>query len=373
MKIIRIISFTDAGYALAGQLCSAFSLRGDKADAVQCSGSTGISLREWTEQAFRKDRVLIFVGACGIAVRAVAPFIRDKAEDPAVLVMDEKGAFCIPVLSGHLGEANRYAVLAAGFTGGTPVLTTATDVNGLFSADVFASENSLAIVSMAAVKRFSAELLKTGKGSMVIPAAFAGEIRTEGPVPPEIAMRTFVSGNAAECLITPELLRGSTASPGADPGTEPLQLIPRCLILGIGCRKGIPTEQLAEFMASVLADAGLDQRAVRCIASVDLKKEEPGILGLAERMEVPFVTYSPEELMNMEGSFSSSEFVCRTTGADNVCERAAAAAGAVRLLIRKTARDGMTASVGIAETVLRFPGPALPKERPDSGPERRKE
>ena len=106
---------------------------------------------------------------------------------------------------------------------------------------------------------------------------------------------------------------------------------------------------------------------MRCIASVDLKKEEPGILGLAERLGAPFVTYSPEELMNMEGSFSSSEFVCRTTGADNVCERAA------RLLVRKTARDGMTAAVGIAETVLRFPEPAMPKERPDSGRERRKE
>ena len=112
---------------------------------------------------------------------------------------------------------------------------------------------------------------------------------------------------------------------------------------------------------------------MRCIASVDLKKEEPGLISLSERLGVPFVTYTPEELMNMEGSFSSSEFVCRTTGADNVCERAAAAAGAVRLLIRKTARDGMTAAAGIAETVLRFPEPALRQERPDSRPERRRE
>ena len=373
MKIIRIISFTDAGYALAGQLCSAFSLRGEKADAVLCSGSTGVRLREWTEQAFRKDRVLVFVGACGIAVRAVAPFLRNKAEDPAVLVMDEKGAFCIPVLSGHLGEANRYAVLAAGFTGGTPVLTTATDVNRLFPADVFASENGLTIGSMEGVKRFSAGLLKSGKGTIVIPEAFSGEIRPEGPVPPEITLRSAVSGNMTECLITPELLRGDAASPGADPAAQPLQLIPRCLILGIGCRKGRGTDQLAEFTAALFADAGLDLRALRCIASVDLKKEEAGILGLAERLGVPFVTYSPEELMNVEGSFSSSEFVCRTTGADNVCERAAVSAGAVRLLIGKTVRDGMTASVGIAETVLRFPEPAHLHEREDCGTERRQE
>ena len=287
--------------------------------------------------------------------------------------MDEKGAFCIPVLSGHLGEANKYAVLAAGFTGGTPVLTTATDVNGMFSADVFASENGLKIGSMEKVKRFSAELLKSGKGTMVIPEAFAEEIRTEGQVPPEITLSSDISGNAAECLISPELLRGNTASPGADPAAGPLRLIPRCLILGIGCRKGCSTEQLAEFAASVFNDAELDLRAVRCIASVDLKKEEPGLIGLSERLGVPLLTYSPEDLMKAEGSFASSEFVYRTTGADNVCERAAVSAGAVRLLIRKTAWNGMTAAAGIAETVLRFPGPLLRRKKPDSGDERREE
>ncbi len=373
MKIIRIISFTDAGYALAGQLCSAFSLRGEKADAVLCSGSTGVSLREWTEQSFRKDRVLVFVGACGIAVRAVAPFLRNKAEDPAVLVMDEKGAFCIPVLSGHLGEANKYAVLAAGFTGGTPVLTTATDVNRLFPVDVFASENGLTIVSMDGVKHFSAGLLKSGKGTMVIPGIFSGEIRPEGPVPPEITVRSSFTGSEAECLISPELFSNKADSRMTKSAEKTLQLIPRCLILGIGCRKGRSTDQLAEFTAALFADAGLDLRALRCIASVDLKKEEAGLLGLAERLGVPFVTYSPEELMKAEGSFSSSEFVCRTTGADNVCERAAVSAGAVRLLIGKTVRDGMTAAVGIADTVLRFPEPALLDEREGSGAERRQE
>ena len=373
MKTIRIISFTDAGYALAGQLCSAFSLRGEDAEAVLCTGSTGVSLREWTERVFRKDRVLVFVGACGIAVRAVAPFVRNKTEDPAVLVIDEKGAFCIPILSGHLGEANRYAVLAAEITGGIPVITTATDVNGLFAADVFAAENGMTISSMEAAKRFSAVLLKTGRAVLTIPAPFAEELRTESPVPPEITVENSFTGSAAQCLISPEIPRQEAASLGADPAGRPLQLIPRCLILGIGCRKGVSTEQLAEFAESLFTAAGLDLRAVRCIASIDLKKEEPGIIGLADRLGVPFVTYSPEELMRAEGSFSSSELVLRTTGADNVCERAAAAAGAVRLLIRKSTRDGMTAAAGIAETVLRFPEPAGREGTPDSGKERRKE
>ena len=186
-------------------------------------------------------------------------------------------------------------------------------------------------------------------------------------------MENSFTGSAAQCLISPEIPRQEAASLGADPAGRPLQLIPRCLILGIGCRKGVSKEQLAEFAESLFTAAGLDLRAVRCIASIDLKKEEPGIIGLADRLGVPFVTYSPEELMRAEGSFSSSEFVLKTTGADNVCERAAAAAGAVRLLIRKSTRDGMTAAAGIAETVLRFPEPAGREGTPDSGKERRKE
>ena len=192
-------------------------------------------------------------------------------------------------------------------------------------------------------------------------------------MPPEITLSSGFTGSAAECLISPELPRRGSASLEADPAGQLLQLIPHCLILGIGCRKGVSTEQLAGFAESLFTAAGLDLRAVRCIASIDLKKEEPGIIGLAERLGVPFLTYSPEELMKTEGSFASSEFVLRTTGADNVCERAAAAAGAVRLLIRKSAGDGMTAAAGIAETVLCFPGPAGREGTPDSGKERRKE
>ncbi|MBQ7536303.1 MAG: cobalamin biosynthesis protein [Stomatobaculum sp.] len=356
MKIIRIISFTDAGYALAGHLCSAFSLRGENAEAVLCSRETGVSLRDWTEESFRKGRVLIFIGACGIAVRSIAPHIRNKTEDPAVLVLDEKGAFCIPVLSGHLGEANRYAVLAAEITGGVPVLTTATDVNGLFAVDVFASENGMIISSMEEAKRFSAALLKKGRGTLVIPSAFSKEIRTEGTLPPEISVADASFGNAPEFLVSPELSASICAVSGVSSPYRPLQLIPRCLILGIGCRKGRKAEQLQEFVKSVFTAGGLDLRAVRCIASVDMKKEEPGLVRLAELFHVPFVTCSPEKLMAQEGEFASSDFVSRTTGADNICERAAAAAGASRILIRKTARDGMTAAVGIAETVLRFPG-----------------
>ena len=91
-------------------------------------------------------------------------------------------------------------------------------------------------------------------------------------------MSSGFTGSAAECLISPELPRRGSASLEADPAGQLLQLIPHCLILGIGCRKGVSTEQLAGFAESLFTAAGLDLRAVRCIASIDLKKEEPGII-----------------------------------------------------------------------------------------------
>ena len=357
MKKIRIISFTEAGFRLAGQICSAFSVRGDDAEAVLCAKGTGVSLSRWTEREFRKDSVLIFVGACGIAVRATAPFLKSKTEDPAVLVTDEKGAFCIPILSGHLGEANRYAELTAEITGGVPVITTATDVNRLFAVDVFASENGMAIGSMEAAKRFSADLLKYQRGTLRIPAVFSPCFQMEGNLPRELAFDAGApAGNggteapapqepSAGCLISPEK---------AVENREILQLIPRCLVLGVGCRKGQSAAQLFSFTEEIFREQKLDLRAVRLIASIDLKKDEPGLLELSGKLGVPFVTFSAEQLMAAEGSFSSSEFVRRVTGADNVCERACAAAGAVLMLTDKRTGEGMTAAVGVLETVLRF-------------------
>ena len=119
-----------------------------------------VSTSQWAGEQFQAGKEgVIFVGACGIAVRSIAPYIAGKKTDPAVLVIDECGKFVIALLSGHLGGANELALRCAGYLKAVPVVTTATDLHSRFAVDVFAKKNGCAIFHMKAAKEASAALL----------------------------------------------------------------------------------------------------------------------------------------------------------------------------------------------------------------------
>ena len=143
MKKVGIAAFTDAGRALADRITEAYD--GHVQFIRYESG-----LKDWCACCFAQAHGLIFIGACGIAVRTIAPFLKSKTSDPAVLVIDEKGQYVISLLSGHIGGANEFAEDVAELIGAVPVVTTASDVNGLIAVDVFAKKNHLAIASMKA-------------------------------------------------------------------------------------------------------------------------------------------------------------------------------------------------------------------------------
>ena len=350
---LDIISFTEAGETLGRRVGHA--LEGSGLAVSQASGRrsaagtvTHCPAGVWAEAHFQKGHVLLFIGAAGIAVRAIAPLVRSKTTDPAVIVMDEKGCFVIPILSGHIGEANDWAKRLAALTGGQAALTTATDVNGLMAVDAVAARHHMLITDMKAAARFSAALLKERRARFIIPERFRPYLIPED-VPPYL---TVVSGEAetasapTDCLVTPALTSdGREAEIGVSDG---LVLIPRCLVLGVGCRRGKDSGELIAFAEACLRDAGLDSRAAARVVSVDLKKDEEAIQALSRALDVPYETYPAEVLQAVPGEFRGSDFVKKTTGVDNICERAAVAAGASALLLGKTARNGMTLAVGIA-------------------------
>lgn len=283
---------------------------------------------------FSSADALIFIGSCGIAVREIAPFVRDKRTDPAVVCIDELGQFVIPLLSGHIGGANAMARKLAPSLGATAVITTATDINGRFSVDAWAAENGYRICDMEAAKAVSAAILE---GDMLLKSDFP--ITTALPA-------GVIPGCCGDLGI---YITFRTEKPFL----QTLRLIPKVLRLGIGCRKGMEAEIIGATVANVLSEHGLDERAVKSVASIDMKSGEPGLLEFCRSHGWPVEFYSPEELRAVQGEFASSAFVRSVTGVDNVCQRAAMI-GAETLLVEKTACGGVTVAVAAEHWEVRF-------------------
>ena len=294
-------------------------------------------LSAWTEKKFREKDALIFIGAAGICVRSIAPYVQSKKTDPAVIVADEQGRHAISLLSGHIGGANALTLLVSEILGAEPVITTATDLHGKFAVDAFAAGRNLYIDSMALAKEIAAALVSDRRVGMY--SAFP----VLGHVPEELD----ISG-AAELGFAVDVRRSR-------PFARTLHLVPRAVALGIGCRKGTDAEALKTFVKEELERREIFPESVCGIASIELKKDEKGICALAESLGVPFAVYTAEELEGAESEdgFTESDFVRQVTGVANVCERSALLlAGTHRFLIRKTARGGMTLAAAVTDYTL---------------------
>ena len=321
---LAVIAFTARGGALAQRLAETFGGRAFGLGKGKIPGlEEADSLSRWTAERWQDSGGLIFVGACGIAVRAIAPYIKDKFTDPAVVTVDEKGQFVVPLLSGHVGGANELALRVARVTGGQAAISTATDVNGLFAVDVWAKERQLAITDRVLAKEVSSALL-AGE-----PVGFESDF---GHPTPE--------GLSAEGKLGVWV----TARTGPGPFAKTLRLVPRCLTVGVGCRRG--TSEAAITQAVEAALAGWDRRAVSCVATIDLKANEPGLLAFCEKAGWPLVIYTARELAEEQGNFTPSPFVQSVTGVDNVCERAAVRAADHGICVKpKYGAHGVTTAV----------------------------
>lgn len=297
---------------------------------------------------FDSNDVLIFVGACGIAVRKIAPYIKDKQTDPAVICIDELGTYVIPILSGHIGRANAIARYIAEQIGSTAVITTATDINGRFSVDSWAARNGFIIDDIKAAKEVSSAILEQD-----IP--LISEFKIAGQLPAGIrsedgnTVRSY-NDNADRFRNDIGIYIGCNIR---KPFSRTLRLIPKAVHLGIGCRKGTDEDSIRQAVDKVLSEHDIDKRAVKCISSIDIKSGEKGLLDYAEHNNLPINFYSAEELNNLDGDFTSSEFVKGITGVDNVCERAAMI-GAEHLLVRKNAVNGVTIAAAIEHMEVHF-------------------
>ena len=332
-----IFAFTERGKArarrVAEQLDGETTLYAPARLVAEDFEAYGGGLPEFVGSLFDSD-ALVFVGAAGIALRAVAPHVASKKSDPAVLCMDEAGRFVIPLLSGHIGGANALARRLAAALNATPVITTATDVNGRFSVDTWATEHGMAISSMALAKRVSAEILVRD-----IP------FWSDAERPDRLAEGLVWSdtGELGVCASIHDI----------KPFEDTLLLVPRALYVGIGCRRGTSEEAVETAIFGVLSAHNLRPEAVKGVASIDVKADEAGLLACCRNHGWPMAFYTAEQLNAVPGSFTQSEFVRHTVGVDNVCERAAAASGG-DVIVAKTAMNGVTVAVAEMKWGIEF-------------------
>lgn len=341
------------------------------------------SLSGWTKERFAEGGLLIFVGAAGIAVRSIAPFLESKTTDPAVLCVDEAGTFVIPLISGHIGGGNLAATVLAEGIGATPVITTATDINGKFAVDVFAAENDLLISDLLLAKYVSAAILRGEKIEV------GCECSWEGAVPEELMLRS--------CEVAPGSQNVVVNKPGSEPGKElgkepgnppririgihagdeqALHLIPKVVTIGLGCRREKDPDEMIVFIDRALQEVGILPEAVEQIATIDIKQREPAIFAAAAHLKVPVQVFSAQELAAVPGDFTTSAFVSETVGVDNVCERSALLGAMqkswqetrqetqqktkqkdrneVGLIVKKKTENGMTLAMAVREWRVHF-------------------
>ncbi|NLY82209.1 MAG: cobalt-precorrin 5A hydrolase [Clostridiales bacterium] len=299
-----VIAFTEKGCKLGRRISE--ELEGKFSPGT---GADKVSLSGWIEDSWKNSDLLVFVSSTGIAVRTIAPYIVHKAKDPGVIVIDDNAKHCISLLSGHIGRANEYTDIISRLTGADAVITTATDVNGVFSIDSWATENEMIIINTERIKDISKRSLN------------------------------------GECIdIEKEALISIYKEK-----TDKLILVPRVLSVGIGCRRNTEPEALSSFYFETFENLNIYPEAVKSISTIDLKKNEEAILKLVEANKLRLNIYTADELNELEGEFSGSEFVRKTVGTDSVCERSAVLGNSGKLLLKKTSKDGMTIAIAIKE------------------------
>lgn len=297
--------------------------------------------------SFHRYDYLVCIMAAGIVVRILAPLIVHKTSDPGVVVMDQKGQYAISLLSGHLGGANDLAREMAALSGGDAVITTATDVAGELSFDTFAKAHNMSIENIGQLKHISGALL-SGQSVRVVThyhypelkkaAAdakmkifstdeFTALLKSDRPLPPiptviideGFTLPDTSAHGSGNSLSTPAFPTNQTSFKADSPASAypVLYLRPRTICAGIGCKRNMEAAPIKEALLTVLKEEHLSPLSLKCISTIPLKADEPGILTTAENLRVPLTIVPTEDIdaLDITGlGISPSDFVAQQTG-----------------------------------------------------------
>ena len=310
------------------------------------------NLSELVRGIFSQYDGLVFIMATGIVVRMVAPHIKDKRTDPAVVVMDDAGIHAISLLAGHIGGANELAGKVAAAVGARPVITTATDVANLPAPDVVSVKMDLVIEPFEELKSINAAIVAGERVPFFIDMDMvqaAKYLRIAAEMGLELLdMQQLQDGDSydAAVVITDKELYLPKLH---------IYLRPATLAVGVGCRRGATSSQISSAINDACRKIGRSSQSIAILASSIVKQEEIGLLAVVDQLEIPVKFYTNEELQDIIEVYrlGQSKFVLEEIGVGNVCEASALLGGrASNLLLTKTVYPKVT--VALAEVKFRW-------------------
>jgi cobalt-precorrin 5A hydrolase/precorrin-3B C17-methyltransferase len=313
-----LIAVTANGRRNAAHLADAWS------DARLYEGKAKEALhRAWNEC----DDIVLFL-ATGAAVRLIAPLIENKHRDPGVVTVDDAGNFAVALCGGHEGGANALAARVAETLGGTPVITTASDSVGVAALDSLGEKLGLRLEGNSDLASVGAALVSGEKVSLVTDRRWP-----LGPLPNNV-VRTD-EWEAPMILISDKLAEASRPA---------VVFRPPSLVAGVGCSRGVGAEEILDLLRRSLAEAGLTEKSVAALASIDVKRDEAGLLEAAEKLDVP-IHFHPAEALSVVEAPNPSELVREAVGTPSVAEAAVISSGA-ELVLEKRKSANSTVAIG---------------------------
>lgn len=307
--------------------------------AAGLPGTRYTALGPLVADTFGRFRAHVFLAACGIAVRVIAPHLGDKTVDPAVVAMDDTGRFAVSLLSGHLGGANDLARTVAGLIGATPVVTTATDAAGAPAVELLARDLGLAVDNAPATRRVNAALAAGEPVAVFDPLGFFTLTDAKQAVHFEWLAAPIPTGPDRPLVVVDWRL-------GPEP-PDRLYLRPPILAAGVGCRRGAPAGAILELVHQVCRLAKASPKSLGLLASIEAKRDEPGLLEAAATLGVATRFFTAGELAAVPVPHPSA-VVGKHMGVESVCEAAAIrASSGGRLLVPKTKSSLATAALAV--------------------------
>lgn len=279
-------------------------------------------LKDFFGKIYLFYNTFLFVTATGIAIRTIAPYIKSKDTDPAILSMDEGGNFVIPLLSGHLGKANERAKIIANISKSFPVITTASDVSGKIAVDSFAMKINSKLNSLEEAKKVTSLIISGKNVDIKIPQNMEVE-NPEGLI---------LISNRKKIEIS--------------------KIIPQNIVVGIGSKRGKEMKYIVSAIDETFEKLNLCKESIKCFATADIKKDEIGIIETAKFFDRELKIIDRKDILKIENNFESSSFVKKITGVGSISAPSAFIAGKKKgkFLAEKLKYDGITISIFELET-----------------------